>query len=45
MELRPYQKETVNLILDNIKNNVKSQLINSPTGSGKTFISANVIWK
>ena len=43
MELRPYQKETVNLILDNIKNNVKSQLINSPTGSGKTFISANVI--
>lgn len=43
MELRPYQKETVELILDNIKKGIKSQLINSPTGSGKTFISANVI--
>lgn len=43
MELRPYQKETVELILNNIKKGIKSQLINSPTGSGKTFISANVI--
>ena len=43
MELREYQKETVALILDNIKRGVKSQLINSPTGSGKTFISASVI--
>lgn len=43
MELRPYQKKTVELILNNIKKGVKSQLINSPTGSGKTFISANVI--
>jgi superfamily II DNA or RNA helicase len=33
LQLRPYQKETVDLILDNIKNGIKSQLINSPTGS------------
>lgn len=45
MELRPYQAETVALILENIRKGVKSQLINSPTGSGKTFISANVIKK
>ena len=43
MELRKYQKETVDLILENIAKGVKSQLINSPTGSGKTFISASVI--
>lgn len=43
MELRKYQKETVDLILSNIQKGVKSQLINSPTGSGKTFISASVI--
>lgn len=43
MELRPYQKKTVSIILENIRKGVKSQLINSPTGSGKTFISANVI--
>ena len=43
MQLRPYQRETVELILNNIQRGVKSQLINSPTGSGKTFISASVI--
>jgi superfamily II DNA or RNA helicase len=42
-KLRPYQKTTVDLIIKNIKNNVNSQLIESPTGSGKTFIAANVI--
>lgn len=32
-QLRPYQKSTVDLILDNINKGIKSQLINSPTGS------------
>lgn len=32
-KLRPYQAETVALILENIRKGVKSQLINSPTGS------------
>jgi superfamily II DNA or RNA helicase len=34
MQLREYQQKTVDLILENIKKGVKSQLINSPTGSG-----------
>lgn len=33
LQLRPYQKETVDIILNNIQKGVKSQLINSPTGS------------
>lgn len=33
MQLRPYQKDTVDLILKNIAKGVKSQLVNSPTGS------------
>lgn len=33
LQLRPYQKQTVDIILNNIQKGVKSQLINSPTGS------------
>ena len=33
MQLRPYQQRTVDLILENIAKGVKSQLVNSPTGS------------
>jgi superfamily II DNA or RNA helicase len=44
-KLRPYQQQTVDLIIKNIKKKVSSQLIESPTGSGKTFIAANVIKK
>lgn len=33
MQLRPYQQHTVDLILENIAKGVKSQLVNSPTGS------------
>ena len=33
LKLRPYQQQTVDLILENIAKGVKSQLVNSPTGS------------
>ena len=43
MILRPYQKETVDLILGNIENGIKTQLINAPTGAGKTVIASEVV--
>ena len=45
MILRPYQKETVDLILGNIENGIKTQLINAPTGAGKTVIASEVVNK
>ena len=39
MILRDYQQETVDLVLNNIDKGIKKQLINSPTGSGKTVIA------
>lgn len=33
-QLRKYQSETIDLIIENIQKGVMSQLINSPTGSG-----------
>jgi len=43
MKLRDYQEKTVNLILENIKKGIKKQLINSPTGSGKTVIASEIV--
>ena len=43
MILRDYQQETVDLILNNIDKGIKTQLINSPTGSGKTVIASEVV--
>lgn len=43
MILRDYQQETVDLILNNINKGTKKQLINSPTGSGKTVIASEVV--
>ena len=43
MILRDYQEKTVNLILNNIKKGIKKQLINSPTGSGKTVIASEIV--
>ena len=43
MILRDYQQETVDLILNNINKGIKKQLINSPTGSGKTVIASEVV--
>ena len=43
MILRDYQQETVDLILNNIGKGIKKQLINSPTGSGKTVIASEVV--
>lgn len=43
MILRDYQQETVDLILNNIDKGIKKQLINSPTGSGKTVIASEVV--
>ena len=43
MILRDYQQETVDLILNNIKKGIKKQLINSPTGSGKTVIASEIV--
>ena len=43
MILRDYQQETVDLILNNIDKGIKMQLINSPTGSGKTVIASEVV--
>ena len=45
MILRDYQQETVDLILNNIDKGIKKQLINSPTGSGKTVIASEVVKK
>lgn len=33
LQLRNYQKKTIDLILENINKKIKKQLINSPTGS------------
>lgn len=33
LNLRKYQSETIDLIIENIQKGVKSQLVNSPTGS------------
>lgn len=41
--LRDYQQETVDLILANIEKDVPKQLINSPTGSGKTVIASVLV--
>lgn len=43
MILRPYQKETVDLILGNIDKGISKQLINAPTGAGKTVIASEVV--
>lgn len=43
MQLRPYQKETVDLILGNIDKGISKQLINAPTGAGKTVIASEVV--
>lgn len=43
MILRDYQQETVDLILNNIDKKIKKQLINSPTGSGKTVIASEIV--
>ena len=42
-ELRPYQAKTVNIILENINKNIKSQAICLPTGAGKSYIAATLI--
>lgn len=43
MKLRPYQQETVDLILENIDKGIGKQLINAPTGAGKTVIASEVV--
>lgn len=43
MILRPYQQETVDLILGNIDKGISKQLINAPTGAGKTVIASEVV--
>ena len=43
MILRDYQQETVDLVLGNIEKGIEKQLINSPTGSGKTVIASEIV--
>lgn len=43
MQLRPYQEETVDLIIENIDKGISKQLINAPTGAGKTVIASEVV--
>ena len=43
MQLRPHQIRSYNIILDNIKKEIKKQAISLPTGAGKTFLAAEVI--
>ena len=41
--LRPFQEKTVNTLRSNIGKGVRSQLVCSPTGSGKTVIASAII--
>ena len=41
--LRPFQEKTVNTLRTNISKGVRSQLVCSPTGSGKTVIASAII--
>ena len=43
MHLRPYQSETKDIIIKNIKKGLKNQLITLPTGAGKTVIASALI--
>jgi ATP-dependent helicase IRC3 len=38
LQLRPYQKDAVDAVLDNLSKNVNRQLIVLPTGAGKTVV-------
>ena len=47
-DFRPYQLETIVMILQNALNNSKVQVMEAPTGSGKSYIgiiSAGVLWE
>ena len=43
IKLRNYQQRTVDLILEQLQKGTKKQLINSPTGSGKTVIASELV--
>lgn len=43
IKLRDYQQNTVDYIINNMENGVHSQLINAPTGAGKTVIASELV--
>ena len=43
MELRPYQIEARNAVLEQWKTGVRSTLLVLPTGTGKTIVFASII--
>lgn len=42
VQLRPYQKEAIDAVLDNLNKNISRQLIVLPTGAGKTVVFSHL---
>lgn len=43
IQLRPYQEEIIMAVHDNLRKGIKRMIVNSPTGSGKTFSFAVLV--